>query len=329
MNTIIVEAVIKTVAPLSIALPIPAGGIENKFGQFPVMTMGLDDEGNKLQTGYLPATTLRGFMRRAIVTDAMVKAAAAGQHYTLQKAYADLIGQDAASESASEGIDLLKQKADRDANPVLDLFGVGMSMKSRLLVSNFLPLVNILPECFSGVRKDLDDTLDAFECLTDEDQASHSGRSQANSNRADAEGQVKKLEREIKAAVKKGDQTADLEVALAAAKVLAEAFKKDMGEMQNSSRTLVSHFALPAALELHGRMVVERAKERDLDMLLLAFDALSKRPILGAQAARGCGEIIGKFVIKVDDTIKKIVSIGGWEPARVSDFSTVETAEVV
>jgi hypothetical protein len=319
-QTIVVEAVITTVAPLSIAMPIPDGGRENAFKQFPVMTRGIDDEGNKLQTGYLPATTLRGFMRRAIVTESMINAAEAGKHYTLQKAYAELIGQDAASESASEDIDLLKQQKQRDDNPVLDLFGVGMSLKSRLLVSHLVPKMNVLPEPFSGVRKDLEDTLDAFEALSADTQSNHANRSQANSQRADAESQVKTLVRQIRAAEKKGDDTTELKAQHAAAEVLAQKFANAMGEMKNSSRTLVGHYALPAGIDLHGRMIVERARERDLDMLTLALDALSKRPILGAQAARGCGEIAGKFTIKVDGVVKKIVEIGGWNAAKVVDF---------
>jgi hypothetical protein len=319
-QTIVVDAVITTVAPLSIAMPVPEGGRENAFSQFPVMTRGIDDEGNKLQTGYLPATTLRGFMRRAIVTESMIIAAEAGKHYTLQKAYAELIGQDAASESAAEEIDLLKQKKQRDDNPVLDLFGVGMSLKSRLLVSHFVPKVNVLPEAFSGVRKDLEDTPDAFEALSIETQATHANRSQANSQRSDAESQVKALVRQIRAAEKKGEDTTELKAQHAAAEILAQKFANEMGDMQNSSRTLVGHHALPAGINLHGRMIVERARERDLDMVVSALNALSKRPILGAQAARGCGEITGKFTIKVDGVVKKIVEIGGWEAAKIVDF---------
>ena len=319
-QTIVVDAVITTVAPLSIAMPVPEGGRENAFSQFPVMTRGIDDEGNKLQTGYLPATTLRGFMRRAIVTESMIIAAEAGKHYTLQKAYVELIGQDAASESAAEEIDLLKQKKQRDDNPVLDLFGVGMSLKSRLLVSHFVPKVNVLPEAFSGVRKDLEDTPDAFEALSIETQATHANRSQANSQRSDAESQVKALVRQIRAAEKKGEDTTELKAQHAAAEILAQKFANEMGEMQNSSRTLVGHHALPAGINLHGRMIVERARERDLDMVVSALNALSKRPILGAQAARGCGEITGKFTIKVDGVVKKIVEIGGWEAAKIVDF---------
>ncbi len=319
-QTIVVDAVITTVGPLSIAMPVPEGGRDNIFSQFPVMTRGIDDEGNKQQTGYLPATTLRGFMRRAIVTDSMIRAAESGKHYTLQKAYAELIGQDAASESAAEEIDLLKQQAQREENPVLDLFGVGMSLKSRLLVSHFVPAVNVLPEAFTGVRKDLEDTPEAFEALSSDTQATHANRSQANSLRADAESQVKALVRQLKAAMKKGDDATELKVQVEAAQVLADKYASQMGEMQNSSRTLVSHHALPAGIDLHGRLIIERSRERDLDMLLLALDALSRRPLLGAQVARGCGEISGKFTIKVDGAIKKIVDIGNWEASKVLDF---------
>lgn len=319
-HTIVVDAVITTVGPLSIAMPVPEGGRENQYKQFPIMTRGLDDEGNKLQTGYLPATTLRGFMRRAIVTDAMTKAAEAGKHYTLQKAYAELIGQDAASEAASEDIDLIKQQLQRDENPVLDLFGVGMSLKSRLLVSHFVPMTNVLPEPFSGVRKDLEDTPEAFEALSLETQNTHANRSQANSQRADAVSQVKALERQVRAAEKKGDGAEELKAQLEAAKILAAKFADQMGEMQNSSRTLVGHFALPAGIDMHGKLIIERAKERDLEMLVLALDSLSRRPLLGAQVARGCGEITGKFTIKVDGVVKKIVEIGNWEASKSVDF---------
>ena len=319
-QTIVVDAVITTVAPLSIAMPVPEGGRENAFNQFPVMTRGIDDEGKKLQTGYLPATTLRGFMRRAIVTDSMIKAAESGKHYTLQKAYAELIGQDAASEVADGEIDLLKQQKQRDENPVLDLFGVGMSLKSRLLVSHFVPTVNVLPEAFSGVRKDLEDTPEAFETLSPETQATHANRSHANSQRADAESQVTALKRQIRTAERGGRDTHELQAQLDAAEVLANRFRGEMGEMHNSSRTLLTHHAFPAGIDLHGRLIIERARDRDLEMLSLALDALSMRPLLGAQAARGCGEITGKFTIKVDGKVKKIIEIGNFESARTVDF---------
>src|SRR5450759_5190661 len=93
VKTIVINATLTTVGPLSIPMPIAEGQLGNKFNNFPIVTRGMDEDGNKQQTGYLPATTLRGFLRRAIVIDQMTHAAAEGHHYTLQRAYADLIGQ--------------------------------------------------------------------------------------------------------------------------------------------------------------------------------------------------------------------------------------------
>lgn len=327
MNDIVINATISTVGPLSIRTPVAEGSLANRFDNFPVMTRGLNAEGQPLQTGYLPATTLRGFMRRAIVTTAMEQAAAEGKHYTLQRAYADLIGQDAESEKA-EGIDLLKLRQLREANPVLDLFGSGLGIKSRLLVSHFLPTVNLLPEVFTGVRKDLEDTDGVVDLLTAADRESYFGRNDANSRRADAGKVVKKIEQQIRKAKKDKADTAELEAALAEAKATAGKYEAEMGDMANSSRTLTHYWALPAGLDLKGRMVVQQSKDRDMAMIELALDALSRHPVLGAQSARGCGEIVGVFDLMSGGVLLKRITVGGWAAAVVTDFSSAGAPKI-
>jgi hypothetical protein len=59
MGNLIIHGTITTVGPLSISMP--DGG---NYGGFPVMARGIDEDGNLKRTGYLPATTLRGFLRR-------------------------------------------------------------------------------------------------------------------------------------------------------------------------------------------------------------------------------------------------------------------------
>lgn len=319
MKNLIIKASIRTESPLSIAMPIAEGAIANRYKNFPLMTRGVDADGNKQQTAYLPSTTMRGFLRRAIVTDAMRVAADAGKHYTLQRAYADLIGQDSASEEKQD-VDLLKLKATREENPVIDLFGCGMSVKSRLLVSHFVPANNILPEAFSGVRKDLDDTDGVLDLISESDRESFLGRTEANSSRAQAASVVKDLQRKIKASAKKGEPTADLDEALLKAEQLVEKYEASMGAMQNSTRTLVGYYALPAGIDLIGRMVIENVRDRDLPMIELALNALSLRPLLGAQTARGCGEISGTFDVLSDGHLIKKIAIGGWESAKMVDF---------
>lgn len=230
-----------------------------------------------------------------------------------------MIGQDSASEEKQD-VDLLKLKATRDENPVIDLFGCGMSVKSRLLVSHFVPANNILPEAFSGVRKDLDDTDGVLDLISESDREAFLGRTEANSSRAQAASVVKDLQRKIKASTKKGEPTADLDEALLKAEQLVEKYEASMGAMQNSTRTLVGYYALPAGIDLIGRMVIENVRDRDLPMIELALNALSLRPLLGAQTARGCGEISGTFDVLSDGHLIKKIAIGGWESAKMVDF---------
>lgn len=328
MKTIVINATLTTVGPLSITMPIAEGQMGNRFNNFPMVTRGIDADGNKLQTGYLPATTLRGFLRRAIVIDQMTRAAAEGKHYTLQEAYADLIGQDAASESKDD-IDLLKLRQTRDDNAVLDLFGSGLGIKSRLLVSHFMPTHNVLPEVITGVRKDLEDTDGVLDLISQADRDIYLGRSGANSKRAAASTVVKNLEGKMRKAKKVGEDIAELEAALKEAQGVVARYESDMGGMTNSSRTLTNYYALPAGIELKGRLVIEKARERDLSMIELALNALSMRPILGAQSARGCGEIEGTFDVMGDGILVKKITVGAWKPATFTDFSGAEWAKSV
>ena len=319
----IINAKIKTLAPLSIKMPKPEGGRENEFENFPVMTRGLDEQGNKQQTGYLPATTLRGFLRRAVTLHSMKQAAESGKPYKLPQVYAEMIGQDADSEKQAGEIDLLAVKKAREENQILDLFGSGLGIKSRLRVSHFVPNVNVLPEAFTGVRKDLDDTEEALELMDKNDVNTFLNRSDSNAKRAAASALVKSLEGEIKKLERKGGTVpSDKAEALKIAKENEAKFKSDMGDMQNSTKTIVQHFAFPSGIELSGRLVVENALERDLALIQHGLDELSKKPVLGAQSARGCGEIEGYFdIMDGDGKLIKSIVIGDYKPARVTEFS--------
>ena len=312
---IVINVTLTTQAPLSICMPVAEGIRANRFNNFPLLTRGLDGEGEKLQTGYLPATTLRGFFRRAIVEHDMKKAADNGSPYKLPQAYTELIGQDAASEQQAGQIDLVALKEAREATPVLDLFGSGLGIKSRLRVSHFLPHHNVLPDAITGTRKDLDDNEVAFDLLEDSEKEMFYGRSTANSKRAKAVILMTNLERKRRNAVKKKEDITELDAQLEEATKLAEKYASDMGDMTNSSRTILTHYAIGAGLELTGRLVIENDKDRDVELLMVALRALSLFPILGAQSARGCGEISGQFDFFKDGELFKKVSIGGFKAA--------------
>ena len=234
-----------------------------------------------------------------------------------------MIGQDADSEKQAGEIDLLAVKKAREENQILDLFGSGLGIKSRLRVSHFVPDVNVLPEAFTGVRKDLDDTEEALELMDKNDVNTFLNRSDSNAKRAAASALVKSLEGEIKKLERKGATVpADKAEALKIAKENEAKFKSDMGDMQNSTKTIVQHFAFPSGIELSGRLVVENALERDLALIQHGLDELSKKPVLGAQSARGCGEIEGRFdIMDGDGKLLKSISIGDYKPAKVTEFS--------
>jgi hypothetical protein len=315
MGNVVINATITTVGLLSIKMPDA-----REYDGFPMMSRGIDEDGNTKKTGYLPATTLRGFLRRAIVTHDMEEAAAGGNPYSLPKAYSELIGQDSASEKQAGDIDLLAIKKARDESPVLDLFGSGLGISGRLRVGHFLPSINVLPEEYTGVRKDLGDTDGIIELLSEADATSYYGRSDSNNRRASAEVLVKKLARDVRTAERKNENVDELKIQLEEATKIAEKYKEEMGDMQVSSRTIVGYTALPAGIDLHGRIVILNAKDRDLEMIEFALDCLSRSPVLGAQSARGCGEITGSFDIVIDDVMTKKITIGDYSLAKIDVF---------
>lgn len=325
---VIIKSTITTVAPLSICMPVAEGATANRFNNFPLMVRGVDEDGNKRETGYLPSTTVRGFLRRAIVLRDMKQAADAGNPYKMKKVYAELIGQDAESEKQAGEIDLIAIREAREASPVIDLFGSGLGVRSRLKVSHFAPRVNILPDVYTAVRKDLDDTEQVLELMDKSEVEAFLGRSDANSRRAGAASVAAGLKRKVRAAERRGEPVDELQKELEAAQELEAKYVSEMGEMQVSSRTLIKHFALPAGIDLVGKMVIDSAKKRDLEMIQYALEQLSLNPILGAQSARGCGEISGSFEVMIDGKLVKKISIGAFEPARVVDFSKAAGGEV-
>ena len=317
---IIIKATIKTEGPLSIAMPVAQGVRANDYENFPLMPRGIDEEGEKQYTAYLPATTVRGFLRRGIVLKDMEEAAAQDQHYKLDQAYAELIGQDAASEQQAGDIDLIALKNTRESSPVLDLFGSGLGIKSRLRVSHFMPSHNVLPDPITGTRKDLDDNEGAFALLEENEKSDFFERSEANTKRARAATQLTSLQRRLRGAEREGESTDELSLQVRAAEELVSKYEAVMGEMKNSSRTILTHYALAAGLELTGKFVIENPKDRDIGLIETGLNALSLFPILGAQSARGCGEISGTFEFLRDGVLIKRVAVGGFESAKIDDF---------
>ena len=310
---IILTGTITLVEPLSISLG------KSDFGGFPMIARYIGDDVS--ETGFLPATTLRGRLRRGHVKKKMQEAAEAGQHYSLKQAYQEVIGQDSESEKEAGEIDLLEVKKTREASPILDLYGSGLGIASRLRVSNFFPKQNIEPSRLQTFRKDLDASDEVLRSLTEEDQNRFYNRKELNSRRSKWEKNIEKLNRDISAAKRKKNVTAELDSQLTEAKQKFDEVISEMGDMMKVSSLLpIEWFALPPGLKLFGKIVVTNPKPSDMPILEDGLNDLSLNPVLGAAAARGCGEIEGEFDVLMDGELKKRITLGGYKSIEVKNI---------
>jgi CRISPR type IV-associated protein Csf2 len=321
MAITIFKMTLKSEQPISITLPVAEGTRANRYENSPVMTRGLNSEGEKQQTSYIPATTFRGMLRRHVVVPKMEERAKNGKPYSLDEAYQDLIGQDKASEQQPDEIDLMAIRKLRQDNPVVDLFGVGLGVQSRLKVSHFLPSHNVLPEAFTTARKDLGDNDDGavLDLVSADDRDQYLKRTNANSKRSQAEGLLDQLNRKKR----KDGASTELDAQIEATQQKVDEYREAMDGMTNSSRTILTHYAMPAGLEWAGRMVVTTSTDNDIDVLCNALDRFSRYPMIGAQVARGCGEISGQTDIEVDGVLVKRISFGGFEAAKIDTLASV------
>jgi hypothetical protein len=344
-DTILIEAELTLVGPFSAAQPDG----DARYNNFPLIQRGVDADGRPAMTGYIPAGAIRGKLRRGAVMPALLMNAEAGTPWPLATVYERLIGQNAASEAKMEDeetLDLAAIAKQRDADPVLDLFGSGLGLKSRLLVSHFMPNENTLPAVMSGVRTDLDATEGVLESLGKKDQAAFVQREANNRLRSQAEAAAEQLERMLKmrgqdrpaGRARQSDwqkaQALSPEQATAAEAQLEELRKRAitareaMGGMEVSSLLPHTHLALPPGLVLKGRLIVDRPRDRDVQLLTDALDMLSRRPLLGAHVARGCGEISATFDFKRNGDLFRRVVVSGFAPAKVVDLAPAAVAAV-
>ena len=147
-----IRATLSAVQPLSFTLPDVG---------FPIMTR-MTATGEE-KTAYIPATTIRGRLRRCAWNEVAEALAATGKPASLDAFYMSAIGQTRQSEQEQEKVELLKIEAARAENPIASLFGSGLGLASKLQVSMAVPSVAVQPQEIRGVRKDISsEELDAL-----------------------------------------------------------------------------------------------------------------------------------------------------------------------
>ena len=132
---ILLEGWMTAVDPISITAPAPEGWRGDKLYQKRTI---LGDAG-EVETLVIPATTLRGKMRRA-TADVVAKAAREqGSTWSLDAFYFNVIGQTRSSEEEQEYVPLDEIARQRETNPVVSLYGAGLGLASKLMVSDAVP----------------------------------------------------------------------------------------------------------------------------------------------------------------------------------------------
>lgn len=320
MSDLLLEGTIATIGPVSIQMP-DAGEAGTRM---PIA----GPDGVLTETGYIPATTIRGALRRAAVLPRMRAAAAAGSPWAMATIYARLIGQDAESEkkkSDDTPVDLQNIERLRNSDPALALFGCGLGVKSTLEVSHALPLVATALITLTGVRKDIDEDVENLAFLADHDKDIWLRRSAAVTRRVHRQAELDTLQRSLRKlsdAEKEAAKTKMAEIEREIAGIEGE-----MGDMLNTTKMLTSYRALPPGVTCRHSMRIRRENSDKAGQMFAGLNALSLSPLIGAQVARGCGEIRAEYEVRRIDgmsvEVLGTVEVGGSQPAR---FTSVNDA---
>lgn len=326
---IIFTGTITTKQPISIVLPES----ESYLNAPKCASIPMYFQGERVDTVCIPGTTIRGTLRRNAydITHPGTQ--------SLERIYNSLIGQDRVSEVAGDGkINLVKLKEGRDADPVVNLFGAGLTYAGRLEVGIATSQTPVKPTLVRGVRKDIDPLSRVFAAMSKEDQEIWEKRNNAvpectriKKQITGLKGMLVKNARETKKELKKLDQDSfaldklsNEVISLNEQIELLEKELKSYDEVtkgrKNNTNHITGYWAMPQGVTLNHQI---RLRDKSLLPLLLdSINSLSLNPVLGGQVARGCGEIEATWNVKevVDGSVTELgtVSIGGFQPAVVS-----------
>jgi hypothetical protein len=306
MANILFDGTITSVGPISIVLP------DSGFATIRVAA----PDGQLVETCFIPASALRGVLRRAAVMPRIRAAAGAGKPWSMERIYQLLLGHDKESEQSVEGIDLDAIKALRNSDPALALFGSGLGLKSALEVAHGLPRMPVAPIELHGVRKDLDEEPELLDLMQEAEVEQFAGRASAASRRAKLDTQKTTLERAMRKAT--DAERAKLKEKIAELDELITAESAKMGGMVNTTKMLTSYSAMPPGVVCsHSLRILDDAPEKS-GQIIAGLGTLSLSPVIGGQRARGAGQIACEYTVKriADGRAEPLgsVKVGGFEP---------------
>jgi CRISPR type IV-associated protein Csf2 len=320
---------ITAVQPISIIAPAAEGaprGIKNYARRQVVQP-----NGEVAETLVIPATTIRGRLRRLAFAPVAEALKGLGKPPSLDAYYFSVIGQTRSSEDEKEYVDLEAIATQRKENPVASLFGSGIGLASRLRVRDAVPTAPVTGEVVRFTRKDIDADEGLGDLLDKDSVKDWVRRANANSQRAKLDGRIDTLQRRLR---QKGSEEAEtIRAEIAELEKQTKAYAIEAGSAV-SIKQLLDYTAIPENTVMEHSILALRIDETEAGILLDALDGFSSACELGGQVARGCGEIAASYALKVRSTGARdwqdiaSLSLGNFEPMTIRTVSD-EAAELL
>lgn len=296
-RTYVLEGVICSESPLAVC----SAALKDTVGKDAPTPVPVNVHGQP----YLPATTIRGSLRRAC---AEVLRQALGIKLSLDEYFLAVIGGvKGAGEESKTSVALEKEW--REKNPLLSLFGAGDAgvlgfVGGHLSMGNAVAPVGIKPEHFSGVRSDdLYRNPEGLEKLNDEEVKKLVAQALASRDRSKTKAKIDHLKALVKSAKKAKQDTAELDAEIAS-------LEDSLDGGVAVGMPLVGYLAIPENVEMKHRMVLIQATELELSLLLAGLNFLMVNdPFIGAHRATGCGLISGEWSLKVSGENEPLATI--------------------
>ena len=310
--TVVFEGTLTAVSPIAVSPPKlgEMGAAKDKVQRLP--TMPVIDDGVPRTTAYLPASTIRGALRRAAVAVVIDLLALDGAvkltpHDYLLLALGGVKDRKEEGDTAdTKGVDLQAVQAFRKSNPLVSLFGaMAIDIGGNLRVGHGVPTVAFTPgHLGEGARHDPFARQPALLELFDADVAEDflvRNAARLEGNRL--ESQVGLAERKMRDLAKA--KNSDVEKANALKAQISQlntdakaAFEKAGGTV-NIQQPLNGYEALPIGLEMRHKITGDQLTPVELALLLAALERFAFQPVLGAHVAHGCGELTGSWTVKI------------------------------
>lgn len=306
-NTYHLDGSITLRSPLAILQPGTEG---DAFKAQPVPSMPIFYEGIGLATtAYLPASTIRGALRRAAVVAVANERERQGLPHVhdLRSFYMLMVGGTRSRGGDNRMFDASIEQRVRDRNVLISVFGAADTgdaffISGRLAVNHARPAAPLSPEScpvFTGVRSD--DLLRApsrvSSLLSPSAVDAWTELHSATIDAARKKKQKKSLGAELNKARRAGDQEA-LDNLSAQLKQIDMELSEAVVSIQ---LPLAGYRALPEGLELEHRMTLRNATQSELGMLLAALKVFAADPVLGGHRAHGCGEVACRWHVMQKD----------------------------